>query len=153
MYNQQQKRWNNLCDKTQQRQEELNKLWEDWNKFLAEHDLLEDWIRKQAQHITNVEKQASKVTYESLDDLEKELVAMKQAQDVEQAQLDRVNDLYCNLAKGCQLDTSDNLKTKYTDVNKHWNELEASLEALLKKIRNSRQLYLSYRDLRLVCKL
>ena len=148
VYTQQQKRWNAICDKAELRQSEVERLWEDWNKFLSEHDRLEHWIAEQAKSVSEMEATSARVTYESLDDIERDLETIKEGQTSRLPQLDSLNDLYCDLAREYRLDSSDDLKTRFIGVNNHWEDLATNLDALLKKIRNSRQLYINYRGLR-----
>ena len=98
--------------------------------------------------------------------IESDLDEMKVRQDAKLSDLDALNDVYCELAREYRLDSSDDLKNKFIQVwiteierletgipkcylllqaNNDWEDLSHELEATLKRIRHSRQLYDNFR--------
>ena len=85
------------------------------------------------------------MSYESLGGIESDLDEMKVRQDAKLSDLDALNDVYCELAREYRLDSSDDLKNKFIQANNDWEDLSHELEATLKRIRHSRQLYDNFR--------
>ena len=144
------KRWVGLCAKAKQRPEELDKLWEDWNKFNSDYDKLQGWLleRTEALHRLDTGSENGTVPYQELESIGNQLEAMKAEQESRLGELDSLNDQYCDMAREYRLDTSDDLKTKFIKANNDWEDLSYEIEAMLKRLRHGRQLYENYRSIR-----
>jgi hypothetical protein len=142
------KRWSGLLARSDERQKELERLWTDWSAFNRDYDKLQSWISEQSLILKGMDVQASRVSYESLESIENDLEDMRRRQEENLSELDALNDVYCELAREYRLDASDDLKNKFIQANNDWEDLSHELEATLKRIRHSRQLYLNFRALR-----
>ncbi|XP_059095107.1 muscle-specific protein 300 kDa-like isoform X1 [Tigriopus californicus] len=143
-----QRRWDQICSKANERQEELEKLWDDWTKFQQDHERLQLWIDGQFKDLRSLETQAVTTPYNELDRLEQHLTDMKDAHQHKNVELDHLNDNYCDLAREYRLDNADDLKTKFIRVNHDWETLGTEIEAMLKRIRHSRKMYQAYMTMR-----
>ncbi len=143
-----QRRWTDLLGRSDQRLAELDALHADWDAFNADYDRLQEWLREQSLILKGMDVQASRVSYESLEGIETDLEAMRLRQEAKLPELDALNDVYCELAREYRLDSSDDLKNKFIHANNDWEDLSHELQAALKRIRHSRQLYVNFRALR-----
>ena len=114
-----QKRWNNICSKSQERLHETDQLHKDWKEFNDAYNKLQLWIKEKACQISAIDVDSSKVTYEDLEQIEEKLEALKTEQNDKLPELDTLNDLYCDLAREYRLDTSDDLKSKFIKVKQN----------------------------------
>ena len=140
-----QRRWGALLSRCDERFKELERLRADWASFNADYGALRAWVREQSLILKGMDVQASRVSYESLGSIEGDLDEMKSRQDAKLCDLDALNDVYCELAREYRLDSSDDLKNKFIQANNDWEDLSHELEATLKRIRHSRQLYDNFR--------
>ncbi len=145
-----QRRWDSICAQSQDRLEEADQLHADWVAFNEEYAALHTWIREKAIVVSSTDVEASKVAYEELGNLEKDLEELRAELNSGDrlAQLDSFNDSYCELAREYRLDASDDLKNKFIAVNRDWEALTRDVDALLRRVGRSRQLFDSYAALR-----
>jgi len=147
-YDNLQRRWDNICEQSQDRLNETDTLWKDWKSFDDDYARLHTWVKEKAVEVSSVDVEASKVPSEELGTLETELEGVRDAMAAKLADLDAFNDAYCDLAREYRLDGNDELKGKFIAVNRDWEALGADVEALLRRIRHSRQLFDNFTSLR-----
>ncbi len=150
-YNNLQRRWDSICAQSQDRLEEADALHRDWTEFNAEYLQLRTWVKEKAILVSSTDVEASKVPHEELAGLEAELERAREelsSGSPRLEQLDRFNDSYCELAREYRLDASDDLKTKFIEVNRDWESLVADLDSLLRRVGRSKQLFDGYSALR-----
>ncbi len=156
-----QRRWDALCATSQDRLEEAEGLHRDWTAFNERYAEVHTWVKERRVQVSATDVEASKVPHEELRGLEEELEHLRaeltgmDAQDQQQpsassrvGQLDAFNDAYCELAREYRLDASDDLKGKFIAVNRDWEQLAREAEALLLRVRRSRQAIEGFASLR-----
>eukprot|EP00095_Tigriopus_kingsejongensis_P001444 maker-scaffold207_size258870-snap-gene-0.13 protein:Tk01444 transcript:maker-scaffold207_size258870-snap-gene-0.13-mRNA-1 annotation:"nesprin" len=108
-----QRRWDQICSKCSDRQQELEQLRSDWTRFLEDHERLQTKIDVQVQELKALEVQASGQSYKDVGALEQRLLVLKDNHQTFVGELEHLNDFYCELARDYRLDTSDELKSKF----------------------------------------
>lgn len=143
-----QRRWQDICTKSEQRKVQTDDLYRDWSKFNEEYLKMQLWIKEKTSDVSLKDVRASKVNYDNLAEIETELEGLQLEQNDKISELDTLNDFYCELAREYRLDTSDDLKTKFIKINHDWENLANDLDNLLRRIRHSRQLFQNYSNIR-----
>lgn len=143
-----QKRWEDICSRVKRRMEETEALRKDWDAFNADYAKIKRFVAEKAAQVGAVDVRSAKVNFVDLNSVEAELERIQEEQSEKLRDLDALNDSYCELARQCRLDTSDDLKGKFIRANHDWENLAGDVEALLRRIRHGRRLFENFTSLR-----
>ena len=127
-----------MCTRIGEKQARLERLYADWTKFNAAHAQAEQFRASISEFVRKFDADASRIPYKSLETVEAELEGLRTQMNDHLPQLDQINDFYCELAREYRLDSGDDLKTKFVNINNGWEATLAEIEAMLKRIRHSR---------------
>ncbi len=128
--------------------DDLERLKSDWNRFKIDFDALQLWTRERAAEVSAVDVEACGLAQKDLRPLEERLAQVCAEVEDKLPDLDAFNDFYCEMARDCRLDDSDEIKRWFIRANHDWEELTARAAALLRRLRHTRNLFDNYEALR-----
>lgn len=122
-----QRRWRSICQASAERSTNLQSIWPDWFAILELHDELDSFLA--------AIEDANPTEGGELDDLVQQLHT-----PIIRQKLNRINELFCILARDGRLDAAGELQQKVGKVNARWRNLSDRLSGLLQTARDASSL-------------
>lgn len=130
-----QRRWKAISHASAERSASLESLWPDWSAVLDVHDQLDEILTRIEESVPGDGEATSEQVVGRLESLVHQLHAPETRQ-----KLNRLNELFCILARDGRLDAAGELQQKVARVNAQWRGLSDRLSALLQSARGASSL-------------
>lgn len=123
-----QRRWKAICQAAAERSANLSSLWPDWSAVLELHGQLDSVL-------TDIEQEMSSPSAGESWQLEGLLNQLHSP--ATRQRLDRMNELFCILARDGRLDRAGELQQTVARINARWRDLSDRLSTLLQSSRDA----------------